>query len=72
MPFTYTDIVSVAEEPMAEDPEDKDEDVVCVHCLSGDASEGNDILICEGAHCATVGWHQLCLTPPLHYVPVGC
>ena len=45
---------------MAEENEDEDEDIVCVHGLSGDASHGNDILICEGAHSAAVGWHQLC------------
>ena len=57
---------------MAEENEDEDEDIVCVHCLSDDACDGNDILIYEGAHSATVGWHQLCLTPPLQEIPTGC
>ena len=57
---------------MADEDEGEDDDIVCVHCLSGDASEGNDILFREGAHSTTVGWHQLCLTPPLHEVPHGC
>ena len=53
-----TDIASVPEEPMADEAEGEDKDIVYIHCLSGDASEGNDILICEGAHIsATVGWH---------------
>ena len=62
----------VPEESMAEENEDEGEDIVCVHCLSGDASDGNNILICEGAHSAMVGWHQLCLTPPLQEIPTGC
>ena len=33
---------------MADEDKGEDEDIVCVHCLSSDASEGNDILICEG------------------------
>ena len=40
--------------------------------LNGDASNGNDIFIREGAHSAMVGWHQLCLTPPLQEIPTGC
>ena len=59
------------EEPTANEAEGEDEDVVCIHCLSGDAFEGNDILICEGAHSAIVGWHQLCLTPPLRELLAG-
>ena len=66
------DTASVPEESMAEENEDEDDDIVCVHCISGDASDGNGILICEGAHSATVGWHQLCLTPPLKEIPTGC
>ena len=57
---------------MPEENEAEDEDIVCGHCLSGDAYEGNDIRICEGAHSATVGWHQLCLAPPLQEIPTGC
>ena len=72
-PGLPTDIASVREEPVAEDPEDKDKDIVCVHCTSGNASESNDILIREGAHSAIVGWHQHnCFTPPLHEVFAGC
>ena len=66
------DTASVPEESMAEENEDEDEDIVCVHCLSGDAYDVNDILICEGAHSTMVGWHQLCLTPPLREIPTGC
>ena len=66
------DTASVLEESMAEESEDADEDIVFVHCLNGDASNGNDILISEGAHSATVGWHRLCLTPPLQEIPTGC
>ena len=58
------DTASVPEESMAKENEGEDEEIVCDHCLRGDASEGNGILICEGAHCTTVGWHKLCLTPP--------
>ena len=66
-----TDSVSVPKEPMANKGEAEDEDIVCVYCLTGNASEGNDILGCEGAHSTIVGWHQLCLTPPLHEVADG-
>ena len=62
----------VHEESMAEENEDEDEDIVCVHRLNGDASDGNDIVICEGAHSAMVGWHRLCLTPPLQESPTPC
>ena len=65
-------IASVPKEPMAKDLEGEDEDIICVHCVSGDACEGNDILICEGAHSATVGWDQVCLNPPLHEVLACC
>ena len=34
---------------MGEKNEHGDEGIVCVHCLNGDASDGNDIFICEGA-----------------------
>ena len=64
--------VSVPKEPMADEDEGEGEDFICVHCHSADASEANEILICEGAHSATLGWHQLCLTPPLDEVPDGC
>ena len=67
-----TNTTSVPKESMGEENEDEDEDIVCVHCLRGDASDGNDILICEGAHSSTVGWHQLCLTPPLREIRTGC
>ena len=66
------DTAYVPEKSMAQTNEDEDEDIVCVHCLSGDASDGNDILVCEAAHSTTVGWHQLCLTPPLREIPMGC
>ena len=38
-----TDIASMPDEPMAEDPKGEDE-CVCVQYLNGDACEGNDIL----------------------------
>ena len=63
---------SVFEEYMAEENEDEYEDIICVQCLSGDACDGNDILICEGAHSTTVGWHQLYMTPPLWEILTGC
>ena len=46
------DTACAREESMVEENEGEDEDIVCVQCLSGDASDGNDILICEGAHFA--------------------
>ena len=67
-----TDTASVPEESISEKNEDEDEDIVCVHWLGGDAFDGNGILICEGAHSATVGWHQLCVTFPLREIPTCC
>ena len=40
-------------------------------CLSGDVSDGNDILICEGEHEKNHGCHQKCCEPPLECVPNG-
>ena len=46
-----------------EESNDED-DIVCFVCLSGDVSEGNDILICEGEHEKNHGCHQSVVNPP--------
>ena len=51
------DTASVLEESMTEENKNEVEVVVCVQCLTADASDGNDILLFEGAHSTTVGWH---------------
>ena len=65
-----TDIALCMRSPWLGTPKAKMKALI-VDVLSGAASEGNDIRICEGAHSTTVGWHRLCLTPPLHEVPAG-
>ena len=44
-------------------------DIVCAICLSGETSEGNDILICDGDHSTTVGYHQQCCVPLVACIP---
>ena len=44
-------------------------DIVCAMCLSGEISEGNDILICDGDHSTTMGYHQQCCVPPVACIP---
>ena len=39
-------------------PEDEgEEDIFCVHCLSGELEEGNVIVLCDGALSTRVWWH---------------
>ena len=51
------------------DPEGDESDIVCVICLSGEVSDGNDILLCDGDHSSTLGYHQQCLLQPVTQVP---
>ena len=50
--------------------DDPDGYAVCAVCASGDDEEGNDLLLCDGAHC-TVAYHLQCLPVPLASVPPG-
>ena len=68
LPMEDAEIAHV-EEGLQTDTEGDDSDIVCVKCLSGEVSDGNDILICNGDHSSTVGYHQQCLAPPLTQVP---
>ena len=57
--------VASVEEECVLTQDDGEEDIFCVHCLSGEVEEGNDIVLCDGAHSTVMGWHQKCLNPPL-------
>ena len=50
---------------------DVEDDLICFVCLTGDVSEGNDIVICDGDHSEPRGCHQLCCQPPLSEIPDG-
>ena len=52
--------IAHVEEVLQTDPEGDDSDIVCVICLSGEVSDGNDILLCEGDHSSTIGYHPQC------------
>lgn len=45
-------------------------DVVCTACGTGDDSNGNEILLCDGKGCE-IAMHMQCLDPPLQQVPKG-
>ena len=45
-------------------------DAVCCKCGSGDATDRNDIVLCDGDGCGRA-YHQLCLIPALTIVPAG-
>ena len=68
LPMEEAEIAHV-EEVLQTDPEGDDLDIVCVICLSGEVSDGNDILLCDGDHSSTIGYHQQCLLPPVTQVP---
>ena len=59
---------AILEEDECNEGEDEDHGIVC---LSGDVTEGNNIVLCDGAHSDAWGCHQLCCNPPLHEIPDG-
>ena len=48
------------EEDGTNENEDVKDDLICFVCLTGDVSEGNDIVSCDGDHSEPRGCHQLC------------
>ena len=68
LPMEDAEIAHV-EEVLQTDLEGDDSDIVCVKCLSGEVSDGNDILICDRDHSSTVGYHQQCFAPLIAQVP---
>ena len=54
---------------MQDDADCDASDIVCANCLSGETNEDNDILICDGDHNKTVGYHQKCCEPPVINIP---
>ena len=57
------------EDVMQNDANSDGSDIVCSKCLSGETAEDNDILICDGAHSQTTGYHQKCYETPLLSIP---
>ena len=51
------------------EPDSDGLDIVYTIYLSGETSEGNDILICDCDHSTTVGYHQRCCVPPFACIP---
>ena len=63
--------ISMLEEDGPNEDEDVEDDLICFVCLTGDVSEGNDIVICDGDHSEPRGCHQLCCQPPVFEIPDG-
>jgi hypothetical protein len=61
--------VAHMEEVMQDDADSDASDIVCANCLSGETTEDNDILICDGDHSKPVGYHQKCCEPPVINIP---
>ena len=57
MPMEEVEVAHV-EEVLQNDPEDSESNIVCAKCLSGEIIDGNDILLCDGDHTSTIGYHQ--------------
>ena len=61
--------VAHMEEVMQDDADSDASDIVCANCLSGETTEDNDILICDGEHSKPVGYHQIYCEPPVINIP---
>ena len=51
--------------------DEEDDPLTCSVCDSGDASDANPIVKCDGAHETEVGVHLSCMVPPLDELPEG-
>ena len=61
--------VAHMEEVMQDDADSDASDIVCANCFSGETTEDNDILICDGDHSKPMGYHQKCCEPPVINIP---
>ena len=49
--------------------DEEDDPLTCAVCASGDASEANPIIKCDGEHDTEVGVHLRCMDPPMDDPP---
>ena len=68
LPVEDADVAHV-EEVLQNNVDADESNIVCAKCLSGDTTEDNDILICDGEHTTTNGYHQKCCVPAALSVP---
>ena len=57
------------EDVMQNDANSDGSHIVCSKYLSGETTEDNDILVCDGDHSQPVGYHQKWCEPPVFSIP---
>ena len=68
LPLDDADVTHV-EEVLQNDVDSDESYIVCAKCLSDETTKDKDILICDGEHIATVGYHQKCCVPVVLGIP---